>query len=89
MINPETQTFVSTTTRRSNLGHRCRDIALDASGCRLHALGGASATLEERVEALLPFVGRDLADAVVGKPVVNRLPHERSDRLTSALAHRA
>ena len=89
MISPETQTFVSTTTRRSNLGHRCRYIPLDAGGCRLHASGDAGATVEERVEALLPLVGRDLADAIVGEPVVNRLSHERSDRLASALAHRA
>ena len=89
MISPETQTFVSTTTRRSNLGHRCRDVALDAGRGRLHAPGAASATVEQRVEALLPLVSRNLANAVVGEPVVNRLSNEGSDRLTAALAHRA
>ena len=89
MISPETQTFVSTTTRRSNLGHRRGDIALDAGRGRLHAVGDARASVEQRVEALLPLVCGDLADAVLVKPVVNRLPHESSDRLTAALAHRA
>ena len=89
MISPDTQTFVSTTTRRSNLGHRCRDVALDAGRGRLHAPGDASATVEQRVEALLPLVSRDLANAVVGEPVVNRLPHEGGDGFATALAHRA
>ena len=84
MIRPDTQTFVSTTTRRSNLGHRCRDVALDAGRGRLHAPGDASATVEQRVEALLPLVSRDLANAVVGEPVVNRLPHEGGDGFAAA-----
>ena len=89
MIRPDTQTFVSTTTRRSNLGHRCRDVALHAGRGRLHAPGDASATVVQRVEALLPLVSRDLANAIVGEPVVNRLPHEGGDGFATALAHRA
>ncbi len=88
MISPETQTFVSTTTRRSNLGHGRCDIPLDAGRGRLHAPSDASATVEQGVEALLPLVSRDLANAIVGEPVVDRLSHERGDRLAAALTHR-
>jgi hypothetical protein len=89
MISPETQTFVSTTTRRSNLGYRCRDVLLDAGRSRLYPPGDARATVQQCVEASLPLVHRDLTDAVLGKPVVNRLPHERRDRFPATLAHRA
>lgn len=53
------------------------------------AAGDARASVQQRVEALLPFVYGDLADAVLGEPVVNSLTHESSDRLATALAHRA
>lgn len=89
MIRPETQTFVSTTTRRSNLGHSRRDVALDARRGRIHAAGDAHPSIEERIEAPLPLVCGNLPDAVLGQPVVNRLPHESSDRFTAALAHSA
>ena len=89
MISPETQTFVSTTTRRSNLGHRRCDVLLDAGRGRLHSPGDARASVQQCVEALLPLVSRNLADAVLGEPAVNRLSHEGSDRLAAALAHSA
>ena len=89
MISPETQTFVSTTSRRSNLGHRRRDVALDTRRGWLHPPVDASATVQQRVEASLPLVGWDLADTIFVKPIVNRLPHESSNRLAAALTHRS
>src|SRR6266511_605151 len=89
--SPDTQTFVSTTTRSARLPHLAdgrHHLALDG---RLFeaALGGARAAPGQQcVEAPLPFALVDRAHALLGEPPIECVSHEGGDGLTTTLGKR-
>src|SRR5439155_1502280 len=90
-ISPEIQTFVSTTTRSAgfpDLADRLHHVPFHFLLGEVVLLGDAIPAPQQRVEAALPLVTRDLAGALRAQPGVHGLADERCDGLDSFLRER-
>ena len=78
-MSPETQTFVSTTTRSAGPPHlheRAGDVGFDLVHLRFHRRRDPTASLEKRAEALSPLVLSDHPDMLGAEPRADGLPDE-------------
>jgi hypothetical protein len=81
-MSAETQTFVSTTTRRSDSPHfvdRGRHIALDLIHVPARLVRDPTTAIEQRIETANPLVPVEATDTLLAEPPVDRLPDELCD----------
>lgn len=91
-IRPETQTFVSTTTRSvrpSDLANGLHHVSLDLLGGPAALTRQLRTSLEELTEAATPLVFRDWPDVLRRQPGIDGLADQACDRLGPPLRHAA
>ena len=87
-MRPETQTFVSTTTRRAgppDLSYRRRYVALNLVKRPATSFRPLACSPKQRRETRLPLVLADDTHTLGLKPRLHRFPNQRGDRLAPLL----